>query len=52
MSEKNKKLDFNGGWSMGEAAHHVGKKLTTKTVKSKKAYTRKEKHKKGLDSQE
>ena len=37
---------------MGEAAHHVGKKLTTKTVKSKKAYTRKEKHKKGLDPQE
>ena len=18
------KLDFNGGWSMGEAAHHIG----------------------------
>ena len=47
MSEKDKKLEFNGGWSMGEAAHHVGKKMTTQTVKSKKAYNRKEKHKKG-----
>ncbi len=47
-----KKLDFNGGWTMGEAAHHVRKKMTTKTVKSKKSYTRKKKHKKGLEDEE
>ena len=40
-----KKLDFNGGWTPGEAAHHIGKKMTQQTVKSKKAYTRKKKHK-------
>ena len=51
MSKKDK-LDFNGGWSMGEAAHHIGRKLTTKTVKSKKAYTRKKKHKKDLENGE
>ena len=51
MSKK-KKLDFNGGWSMGEASHHVGKKLTTKTIKSKKSYTRKKKHKKDLENGE
>ena len=28
MSDKNKKdLNFNGGWSSGDAAHHIGKKL-------------------------
>ena len=49
---KKKKLDFNGGWTMGEAAHHVRKKMTTKTVKSKKSYTRKTKHKKDLENGE
>ena len=39
------KLDFNGGWSFGEAAHHISKKMTQKTIKSKKSYTRKKKHK-------
>ena len=39
------KLDFNGGWSPGEAAHHISKKWTEQVVKSKKAYTRKKKHK-------
>ena len=47
--DKNKKHDdklvFNGGWSPGEAAHHISKKMTQQTVKSKKAYTRKKKHK-------
>jgi len=38
-------LDFNGGWTSGEAAHHIGKKMTEKVVKSKKVYTRKNKHK-------
>ena len=49
---KDKKLDFNGGWSVGEAAHHIGKKLTQQTIKSKKAYTRKRKHKKDLENGE
>jgi hypothetical protein len=52
MSKKDntykEKLDFNGGWSRGEAAHHISKKTTQQTQKSKKAYTRKEKHKKDL----
>ena len=51
MSSKKKntkELDFNGGWSMGEAAHHVGKRMTEQVVNSKKTYTRKEKHKKDL----
>lgn len=51
MSRKKKntkELDFNGGWSAGEAAHHVGKRMTEQVVKSKKTYTRKEKHKKDL----
>ena len=43
-----KELDFNGGWTIGEAQHHIGKKTTTETHKSKKQYTRKEKHKKDL----
>ena len=30
----------------GEASHHIGKKMTEKTHKSKKDYTRKPKHKK------
>lgn len=42
------KLDFNGGWSKGEAAHHIGKKTTERVVKSKKLYFRKEKYKKDL----
>lgn len=48
MSKKKKhddKLDFNGGWTSGEAAHHISKKMTEQTVKSKKTYTRKKKHK-------
>ena len=48
MNKKKKhddKLDFNGGWCAGEAAHHISKKMTEQTVKSKKTYTRKKKHK-------
>lgn len=48
MSKKRKNnddLNFNGGWSSGEAAHHISKKMTEQTVKSKKEYTRKKKHK-------
>ena len=43
-----KELDFNGGWTAGEASHHIGKKTTQQTHKSKKTYTRKKKHKKDL----
>ncbi len=48
MREKKKtnKLDFNGGWTPGEASHHIGKKLKGQVVKSKKDYKRKPKHKK------
>jgi len=42
------KLDFNGDWTRGEASHHIGKKTTERVHKSKKTYTRKEKHKKDL----
>ena len=37
------KLKFNGDWTVGQAAHHIGKKTTTKTHKSEKVYTRKNK---------
>jgi len=37
------KLKFNGDWTLGEAAHHIGKKTTTKTHESEKSYTRKDK---------
>jgi hypothetical protein len=43
-SRKNKKvLDFNGNWSSGEAAYHIGKKLTQQVVNSSKIYSRKNK---------
>ena len=48
MSKKKKhddKLDFNGGWSPGEAAHHISKKMTQQTVPDKTKYSRKKKHK-------
>ena len=38
-----KLLDFNGNWSSGEAAHHIGKKMTEKVVPSSKSYSRKNK---------
>jgi len=37
-------LDFNGGWSLGEASHHVGKRMKGQVIKCKKAYKRKPKH--------
>lgn len=44
--KKNKdKLDFNGGWSSGEAAHHISKKMTQQTIPDKTKYNRKKKHK-------
>ena len=29
------KLKFNGDWTLGEAAHHIGKKTTTKHTNQK-----------------
>lgn len=37
-------LDFNGNWTAGEASHHIGKRMTEKVIKSKKPYSRKQKH--------
>jgi len=45
MTNTKKKLDFNGGWTLGEAAHHVGKRMTAQTIRDKKKYSRKQKHK-------
>jgi hypothetical protein len=36
-----KKLNFNGGWSAGEANRHIGIKMTEKITPSKKLYKRK-----------
>ena len=49
--DKDKELDFNGGWTMGEAAHHVGKKMKEQVIKDKTKYTRKKKHKKQEDGE-
>jgi hypothetical protein len=52
MADKNKnkdELNFNGGWSSGEAAHHISKKLTQQTIPDKTKYSRKKKHKKKGD---
>jgi hypothetical protein len=38
-----KVLDFNGNWTSGDAAHHIGKKMTEQVVPSLKAYSRKDK---------
>jgi len=35
-----------GFQNIGEASHHVGKRMTQQTIDSKKVYNRKEKHKK------
>ena len=48
MSNKKKhdnKLSFNGGWSSGEASHHISKKMTQQTISDKTKYSRKNKHK-------
>lgn len=39
-----KKLNFNGGWSMGEASHHTSKRMTQQTIPSAKIFSRKKKH--------
>jgi len=43
-SKYQKKLDWDD-MSYGEASHHIGKKMTEKTHKSKKDYSRKGKSK-------
>lgn len=47
MAKKKKHTEDNiaGFRSLGEAAHHVGKRMTQQTVSSKKHYNRKKKHK-------
>jgi hypothetical protein len=35
------KLEFNGGWTRGEASHHIGKKMHLKITPSIKKYSRK-----------
>lgn len=48
MKRNKKRYEFNGGWSKGEANHQIGMKNTEKVHRSKKAYTRKVKHKSSL----
>ena len=43
--KKNTEDDVAGFRSLGEASHHVGKRMTQQTIPSKKQYTRKKKHK-------
>ena len=48
MNKKKKdddKLNFNGGWTSGEASHHISKKMTQQTISDKTKYSRKNKHK-------
>ena len=48
MSEKKNTYKRKVEWddmTHGEASHHIGKKMTERTHKSKKDYTRKVKHK-------
>jgi len=40
MKKTQKKLDFNGGWTMGEASRQIGKKYSQQVVPSKKVYKR------------
>jgi len=49
MAKKEENKDIAGFRSLGEASHHVSKKLTQQTIPSKKQYTRKKKHKNGED---
>lgn len=51
MAKKKKHIeeDIAGFRSLGEAAHHVGKRMTQQTVPSKKQYNRKKKHKNAED---
>ena len=50
MPKKKKHTDNVAGFrSIGEAAHHVGKKMTEQVVPDKKKYNRKKKHKKKED---
>lgn len=48
MRKNNKTYNFNGGWSKGDANHHIGRKNKTKVHTDSKKYTRKQKHKSSL----
>lgn len=50
-SKYQNKVDWDD-MSYGEASHHIGKKTTQKTHKSKKDFKRKPKHNKWEDFQE
>lgn len=39
------KFDSDENMTVGEASHHIGKKMTEKVVTSKRDYNRKNKHK-------
>ena len=49
MKKKKENKDIAGFRSLGEAAHHIGKKMTEQVVPDKKKYNRKKKHKKQDD---
>lgn len=40
MKKEKKVLDFNGGWTAGEANRQIGIKNTEKVIESKKKYDR------------
>lgn len=49
MKKKKENKNVAGFRSLGEAAHHIGKKLTQQSVPDKTKYNRKKKHKKKKD---
>jgi len=49
QSRYQEKFDRDDEMSVGELSHHIGKKMTEKVVKSKRDYTRKEKHKNNIE---
>ena len=48
MMKEKTTYNFNGGWTAGEAKRQIGIKNTEKTHRSKKEYSRKDKHKSKL----
>lgn len=45
MKKNKRTYNFNGGWTTGEANQQIGIKNTEQVHRSKKKYTRKQKHK-------
>lgn len=46
--DNNLEYGFNGGWTKGEAKHHIGKKNKTKIIDPKNIYKRNQKYKKNF----